>query len=71
MHVGLHSGRVWRNSIFSLFPSLVDIYAELLLSDGVINGIGRNGNVSDSSESDSVSSLQCMTLLTTPIFDFQ
>ena len=32
MPVGLHSGRVWRNSIFSLFPSLVDIYAELLLS---------------------------------------
>ena len=31
MPVGLHSGRVWRNSIFSLFPSLVDIYAELLL----------------------------------------
>ena len=32
MPVWLHSGRVWRNSIFSLFPSLVDIYAELLLS---------------------------------------
>ena len=31
MPVGLHSGRVWRNSMFSLFPSLVDIYAELLL----------------------------------------
>ena len=29
--VRLHSGRVWRNSIFSLFPSIVDIYAELLL----------------------------------------
>ena len=32
MLVWLHSGRVWRNSIFSLFPSLVDIYAELLLT---------------------------------------
>ena len=32
MPVGLHSGRVWRNSNFSLFPSLVDIYAELLLT---------------------------------------
>ena len=32
MPVGLHSGRFWRNSIFSLFPSLGDIYAELLLS---------------------------------------
>ena len=31
MPVGLHSGQVWRNSIFSLFPSLVDIYPELLL----------------------------------------
>ena len=31
MPVGLHSGRVWRNSIFCLFPSLVDIYAEPLL----------------------------------------
>ena len=31
MPAGLHSGRVWRNSIFWLFPSLVDIYAELLL----------------------------------------
>ena len=33
MPVGLHSGRVWRNSIFSLFPSLVDIYVELLLKE--------------------------------------
>ena len=31
MPVGLHSGRVWRNSIFLLFPSLGDIYVELLL----------------------------------------
>ena len=31
MPVGLRSGRVWRNSIFSLFPNIVDIYAELLL----------------------------------------
>ena len=32
MPVGLHSGQVWGNLIFSLFPSLVDIYAELLLN---------------------------------------
>ena len=32
MLVELHSGRVWRNSNFSLFPSIVDIYAELLLT---------------------------------------
>ena len=44
MPVGLHSGRVWRNLIFSLFPSLGDIYAELLLilccslSDGPSSG---------------------------------
>ena len=30
MPVGLHSRRVWRNSIFSLFPSLVDIHAAAL-----------------------------------------
>ena len=44
-----------------------------IISDGVVNGIGRNGNIvngwkrSDSSDSDSV---ELMTPLTTPIFEF-
>ena len=37
-----------------------------IVSDGVISGVGKNGNV-DSSDADSIA---VMTLLTTPIFDF-
>ena len=38
-----------------------------IISDGVISGVGRKWERSDSSDPDSV---ELMTLLTTPIFDF-
>ena len=40
----------------------------LVFATGVVNGIGGNGNVLDSADSDSVDLY--MTPLTTPIFDF-
>ena len=51
-----------------LLPTPITI-SHWIISDGVgVNGIGRNGlKRSDSSDSDSV---ELMTPLTTPIFDF-
>ena len=42
-------------------------YFHWIISDGVISGIGRTWKRSDSSDSDSV---ELMTPLTTPFFDF-
>ena len=39
----------------------------LIVSDGIVSGVGRKWKRSDSSDSDSV---ELMTPLTTPIFDF-
>ena len=41
MPEGLHSERVCRNLIFWLFPSLVDIYTELLLNSSPIDELGH------------------------------